>query len=128
VASGDSSEEIPFVERFFLGGENTLRGYREGQASPLDAHGKEIGAEGYLLTNVELEQRVFTDLSLVLFYDGVSVARDDVFDESEFLYSIGIGARYRTVVGPIRLEYGHNPDPRKGDPDGTLHFSMGFPF
>ena len=128
VADGASSEEIPFVERFFLGGENTVRGYREGGASPVDEHGNEVGAEGYFLTNVELEQRVFSDLSLVLFYDGVSVARDDVFDESETLYSIGIGARYQTVVGPIRLEYGHNPDPRRGDPDGTLHFSMGFPF
>lgn len=128
VTDGASSEEIPFVERFFLGGESSVRGYREGGASPLDANGKEIGAEGYLLSNIELEQRVWTDLSLVLFYDGVSVARDDVFDASDYLYSIGIGVRYQTVVGPIRLEYGHNPAPRKGDPDGTLHVSLGFPF
>ena len=128
LTTGDASDEIPFVERFFLGGENTVRGYKEGEASPLDENGNEVGAEAYFLTNVELEQRVFSDLSVLLFYDGVSNSRDDLFNESDYLYSVGLGLRYQTVVGPIRLEYGHNPDPRKGDPDGTLHFSVGFPF
>jgi outer membrane protein assembly factor BamA len=128
-STGSSSDNIPFVERFFLGGENTVRGYREGEASPLDEKGNEIGAEAYVLTNVELEQRVMSDLSVVLFYDGVHNSRDDVFDgESEYLYSIGLGVRYQTVVGPVRLEYGYNPDPRKEDPDATLHLSVGFPF
>jgi outer membrane protein insertion porin family len=31
-------------------------------------------------------------------------------------------------VGPVRLEYGHNLNAREGDPNGTLHFSVGFPF
>lgn len=128
-STGDASDDIPFVERFFLGGENSVRGYREGEASPLDNNGNEIGSEAYVLTNVELEQRVMSDLSVVLFYDGVHNSRDGMFEgDSEYLYSVGLGLRYQTVVGPVRLEYGYNPSPRDEDPGATLHLSVGFPF
>ena len=128
-ACENSENDIPFVERFFLGGENSVRGYREGAASPLDSNGNEVGAEAYVLTNVELEQRVMSELSVVAFYDGVNNSRDGVSGgEHEYLYTVGLGLRYQTVVGPIRLEYGYNPDPRDEDTDSTLHLSVGFPF
>ena len=38
------------------------------------------------------------------------------------------GLRYRTLLGPIRLEYGHNLNPRPQDPRGTLLLSVGMPF
>jgi len=40
----------------------------------------------------------------------------------------GLGLRYQTLIGPVRLEYGRNLNPRIDDPAGTLHFSVGFPF
>lgn len=129
VSAGDASDHIPFVERFFMGGEDTVRGYREGEASPLDDAGNEIGAEAYVLTNIELEQRVMSDLSLVLFYDGLYNSLDGFYEQgTEHLFSVGLGIRYQTVVGPVRLEYGYNPDRRKDDTSGTLHLSVGFPF
>ncbi|MEX0332827.1 MAG: outer membrane protein assembly factor [Puniceicoccaceae bacterium] len=123
------ADNLPFNERFFLGGENTVRGYQQGEASPRSPEGQLIGAEAYLLANVELEQRLFTNISVVAFWDGLaqSVERENIPD-SEYLHSIGIGLRLRTPVGPIRLEYGHNLDPRPGDPEGTLHIAVGFPF
>jgi len=125
----DADENIPFNERFFPGGENSVRGYQRGEAAPLDAAGDEVGAESFALGHLEAEQRLTRKLSAVLFADAVGMARDDSLAPTEtFLYSVGAGLRYRTVVGPIRLEYGHNPDPRPEDPDGTLHFSIGFPF
>jgi outer membrane translocation and assembly module TamA len=39
-----------------------------------------------------------------------------------------LGVRYQTIVGPIRLEYGRNLNPRPHDPLGTLQVSVGFPF
>jgi outer membrane translocation and assembly module TamA len=47
---------------------------------------------------------------------------------SEELYSAGLGVRYNTVIGPVRLEYGHNLNPRPFDPSGTVLFSIGYPF
>jgi outer membrane protein insertion porin family len=129
VTSDENSSNVPFVERFFLGGEDTVRGYREGKASPLDENGDEIGAQAYVLTNVELEQRLYSDLSIVVFYDGLYNSQDGFYEDgTEYLYSIGLGLNYKTVVGPVRLEYGYHPDPRKHDTQGTLHLSIGFPF
>jgi len=129
LSTGDAADNIPFNERFFLGGENSVRGYREGTASPLDLNGDEIGAETYVLGNIEIEQRILPRFSVVAFVDTVANARSGLYNEgSKWLYSVGLGLRYNTVVGPVRLEYGHNPDPRPDDPEGTLHFSIGFPF
>lgn len=126
---GSPLDELPFNKRFFPGGENSVRGYREGEAAPRNARGNVIGAETYLTGNLELEQALTEKWSIVAFSDSIGFARDVghyPFDET--LYSIGGGLRWRTVIGPIRLEYGHNLNPRKHDPSGTIHFSVGFPF
>ena len=129
LSPGDAATDIPFNERFFIGGENSVRGYLEGGATPLDANRDEIGAESYILGNIEIEQRVVNQFSLIAFVDGVANSQSGTFDgDSEGLYSVGMGLRYNTAVGPFRLEYGHNLNPRDADPDGTLHFSIGFPF
>ena len=47
---------------------------------------------------------------------------------AERLYTAGLGVRYQTLIGPIRLEYGHNLNPRPGDPRGTWQISIGYPF
>jgi outer membrane translocation and assembly module TamA len=52
--------------------------------------------------------------------------REYPFDE--ILYAAGLGIRYQTLIVPVRLEYGRNINPRPGDPSGTLHFSIGYPF
>jgi outer membrane translocation and assembly module TamA len=41
---------------------------------------------------------------------------------------VGLGVRFQTLIGPLRLEYGRNINRRPGDPSGTWHFSIGFPF
>jgi outer membrane translocation and assembly module TamA len=41
---------------------------------------------------------------------------------------VGAGVRLNTAIGPIRLEYGYNLDPREFDPTGTFLFSVGYPF
>jgi outer membrane protein assembly complex protein YaeT len=126
---GGANGELPFTKRFFPGGENSVRGYQQGEASPRDANGNLLGAETYLLGNAELEQFITPSLSLVGFVDAVGFAehlRDYPADEA--LYSVGGGIRWKSIVGPMRLEYGYNLNRRTGDPVGTLHFSLGFPF
>lgn len=128
-APSPAGANLPFNERFFPGGENTVRGYRRGEASPLSTGGELIGAESYLLGNLEMEQRILRNFSLVLFVDAVGLARDrQSLPDEEFLSSAGIGLRWRTPVGPVRLEYGHNLNARPEDPDGALHLAVGYPF
>ena len=79
--------------------------------------------------NLELEQALTTKWSVVAFGDALGTAvtlRDYPF--SEKLFSAGLGVRYQTIIGPVRLEYGHNLNRRPFDPAGTLLISIGFPF
>ncbi len=129
LSTGSAAQDLPFNRRFFPGGENSIRGYREGEASPRDADGKIIGAETYTLGTVELEQALTPKWSLVFFSDSLGMAeRAAKYPFDTGLFSVGGGVRLKTIIGPMRLEYGHNLNPRKGDPSGTLQFSLGFPF
>jgi outer membrane protein insertion porin family len=126
---GAEAFELPVNKRFFPGGENSVRGYKEGEASPLDGDGKAIGAEAYLLGHLEFEMRLLQSLGLVLFTDALWAAADlNATGAAETLFSTGLGLRYSTPLGPLRLEYGYNLNPRPADPTGTLHLSIGFPF
>ncbi len=126
---GDSAVELPLNRRFFPGGENSVRGYQYGEAAPRDELGRVIGAETYLLGNLELEQPLTPNWSVVGFIDAAGIARYlEDYPLDEVVWSVGGGIRLQTIVGPVRLEYGWNPDPRPGDPRGTLQFSFGTPF
>jgi outer membrane protein assembly complex protein YaeT len=126
---GSTSDDLPFNRRFFPGGENSVRGFQEGEAAPRNSRGKIVGAETYLLGNVEFEQGLTPKWSIVVFGDGVGFARQlQDYPMAETLFSIGAGLRWKTFIGPVRVEYGYNVNPRPRDPVGTLHFSLGFPF
>jgi len=127
--SGSVSNNLPFTRRFFPGGEDSVRGYQQGEAAPRNARGQIVGAETYIGGNVEIEQGITPKWSVVGFVDGVEFAqRISDYPGDEALFSVGGGIRWHTIIGPVRLEYGHNLNPRKRDPTGTLQFSLGFPF
>ena len=127
--SGGDREDLPLNKRFFPGGENSIRGYQEGEASPLDSNGEPLGAETFTQFNFEFEQLLTKTWSLVTFLDAIGFAENAAhYPWDETLLSIGGGIRWRTLIGPVRLEYGHNLNPRPFDPRGTLHVSIGFPF
>jgi outer membrane protein assembly factor BamA len=129
TTSGSTSNNLPFTRRFFPGGQDSVRGYQEGEAAPRNAQGKIIGAETYTSGNVEFEQGITPKWSVVGFVDGVEFAeRIADYPGNQALFSVGGGLRWRTIIGPVRVEYGYNLDPRPRDPTGTLQFSLGFPF
>ncbi len=122
-------QEIPVNRLFFPGGDSSIRGYQQDEAAPRDADGHFVGAKTYTLFNIELEQAITNTWSVVLFGDALGESATlGNYPWDERLYSVGLGVRYQTIVGPVRLEYGRNINPREGDPSGTLHFSVGFPF
>lgn len=126
-ASDDSA--LPVSVRFFPGGDGSIRGYPQGEAAPRADNGLFVGAKSYALANVELEQALTSNWSVVVFADAVgTAARLADYPFAEKLYSVGLGLRYQTIIGPVRVEYGHNLNPRPLDPSGTLLISIGFPF
>lgn len=126
---GGTDDQLPFNKRYFPGGANSVRGYVEGEASPLDPNGQQLGAETYTLVNFELEQLVTRTWSMVAFIDTVGFAQHRAdYPWDQVLSSVGGGLNWRSLIGPVRLEYGYNLNRRSLDPVGTLHFSVGFPF
>jgi outer membrane protein insertion porin family len=121
--------DLPFNRRFFPGGETSIRGYQQGRASPRNELGQLVGAETYTFGTVEFEQALTPTWSVVGFFDAIGFARrvgDYPMDEE--LFSAGGGLRWKTPIGPVRIEYGHNLNRRAQDASGTLHFALGFPF
>lgn len=126
---GSDDRDLPVNKRFYPGGENSIRGYADGEAAPRDASGAFRGAKSYTLLNVELEQAITKNWSLIVFTDALSTAVTlSNYPFENQLYSAGLGVRYQTLIGPIRVEYGRNIKPRPQDPSGTLQLSLGFPF
>jgi outer membrane protein assembly complex protein YaeT len=127
---GTGDRRLPVNKRFFPGGGSSIRGYREGEASPRGAGGRFVGAKSYTLANLEFEQALSAQWSVVGFGDALATAAElrDYPLAGERLYSAGIGARYQTLIGPVRVEYGRNLKPRPGDPGGTWQVSVGAAF
>ena len=123
------AEDLPFNKRFFPGGDSSIRGFQYGEAAPRNEQDDLVGAETYLLANLEFEQALTRTWSFVLFFDALGMARRlENYPSDEELYSAGGGLRWETIIGPVRFEYGHNLNPREHDPAGTFHLSVGFPF
>jgi outer membrane protein assembly factor BamA len=119
------TDSIPLPERFFMGGSESMRGFSINQAGPRDpGTGYPIGGNALFLNSVELRS-FFAQrrLGLVLFEDAgnvyTSIRRMRLlkFDQSspaDFDYTsqaVGIGFRYKTPVGPLRIDMGYNLNP-----------------
>lgn len=127
---GDTTA-IPIDLRFFNGGAQSVRSFDERGLGMTDINGYPVGGEFYTTFNIEYEIPVkqFEGLSIVPFADAGNLIYDaDDASLDNLRYAVGLGIRYETPIGPLRLEYGHNPDQRVGEPSGTLHIGFGFSY
>jgi len=130
IAPHGSTSGIPLQERFFNGGENTVRSFREDELGPRDPEGNPIGGEGFQVFTAELRQRVKGPLEGALFWDVGTLApqAQDVLDWQGARSALGAGARYLLPIGPLRLDWGWNPDARPDEDRWRAHFSVGMAF
>ncbi len=130
IAPLNGDEVIPLQERFFNGGENTVRSFREDELGPKDDQGKPIGGEAFTVFSVEMRRRLRGRFEGALFYDigNVTPQYEDFWKFQGFEQGIGAGLRYTFPVGPIRLDAAWNPAPDEGDPDYVVHISFGMAF
>jgi outer membrane protein insertion porin family len=130
LAQGYSkTDELPIVERFFLGGGTTVRGYAQDTLGPKGADGNPIGGNAFLMENVELRTSLGRGLGLVTFLDGGDVwLKADEIRLASLKFTTGLGLRYNTPVGPIRIDYGVKLHREPGESKGELHFSIGNAF
>jgi outer membrane protein assembly factor BamA len=128
-SGSDEATAIPIDERFFIGGATTVRSFGERDLGPHDNHGHPVGGEFYTVWNVEYTFPIFGELQGAIFTDaGNLLPTSEDIGLSDMRYAIGAGLRYKLPVGPIRLDYGVNPDPQQFEDFGAFHFSFGFAF
>jgi outer membrane protein insertion porin family len=121
--------ELPIVERFFLGGRTTVRGYEQDTLGPKGSDGNPTGGNAFLCGNIELRSYLGKGIGIVTFLDGGNVwqkVQDIEFGSMK--YTTGLGLRYNTPVGPLRVDYGHKLQREKGESAGELHFAIGHAF
>lgn len=120
--------ELPIIERFFLGGRTTVRGYSQDTLGPKGEGNNPTGGNVFALANMELRTSLGKGFGIVTFLDSGNVwtKLDNV--EPELRYTAGLGLRYDTPVGPIRVDYGHKLNKEEGDSAGEIHFSLGHAF
>ena len=121
-----ADDDFPLFERFFAGGEKSVRGYGRRRLGPLSASDDPIGGLSLVEGSIELRRPLWWDLSGAVFLDFGQVSRrayDLAFDELEF--SAGFGVSYLTPVGPLRLDLGFPFKPPSDDPAWQVHFSIG---
>ena len=124
-----SAGEVPISRRFFLGGSTTVRGYDFERIGPAGPDGTPTGGDVFVVTNLEWRVPLYKGFGIVLFTDIGNVFRAiDNFVPGHIKGSAGLGLRYNTPIGPIRLDYGRKLAPAEREASGRFHFSVGHPF
>jgi outer membrane protein insertion porin family len=130
-------DDLPPSERFFAGGDTTVRGFtldRLGRPDTIDANGFPKGGHGLIVLNAELRTPLRGSLGAVTFLDvGNVFAHVNDINLAQLRAAVGVGFRYRSPIGPIRVDLGVKLDRRvlpNGDRERptALHISLGQAF
>jgi translocation and assembly module TamA len=120
ATQADELIELPSSVRFFAGGDQSVRGYGYQRLGPTNVDGDVIGGRHLLTGSVEYEIPIVGRWSAAAFVDsGNAYDRIEDYDPRT---GVGIGMRWRSPIGPIRVDIAH---PVGGDENFRLHLTMG---
>jgi outer membrane protein insertion porin family len=124
--------EVPLHERFYAGGSTTVRGYTQDSVGPSavnpDGTTTPTGGPSMAIFNVELRLNPSEGFGFVLFSDAGNVWNYRTILLDDLRESYGVGIRYGTPVGPLRVDYGQKIHRRPGESAGEVHFNIGHTF
>ncbi len=103
-AEGATQFELPPDQRFYGGGSTTVRGYKYQSLGPLFRDGYPEGGAAIDAATVELRQRVWHNIGAVVFADAGQVNTSSAPFQGKLQEGVGVGARYYTPIGPIRVD------------------------
>jgi outer membrane protein assembly complex protein YaeT len=124
-----SDKDFPIFERFFAGGEQSVRGFGRRRLGPLSQSGDPVGGLSLIEGSLELRRLLWSDIGGAVFLDFGQVSKGSwnvAVDDLKF--SAGFGLSYRTPVGPLRLDVGFPFRAPRGDRPWQVHFSVGAAF
>jgi translocation and assembly module TamA len=124
---GASRDQIAPSRRFYAGGGGSVRGYGYQDIGPRDVDNTPIGGRSIAEFSVEARVR-FGDFGVVPFLDGGNIYTQARPRFTGLRYGAGLGARYYTTFGPIRVDVGTPLNRRKGDARVAVYVSLGQAF
>ncbi|MEE9352508.1 MAG: autotransporter assembly complex family protein, partial [Thiotrichaceae bacterium] len=101
---GDGLDDLPKDLRFFAGGTNSLRGFGYESLGELNNEGKVIGGKKLIEVSMEYEYPVYDKWAIAGFVDAGNAF--DSLSRSEIKVGVGVGARWSSPIGPVRLDFG----------------------
>ena len=130
---GESPLFLPLPDRFYAGGDYSLRGFSLDTVGPLapGPTGRLVPAGGnaLLLAGAELRVNAGRHFSVAAFTDAGNVyPLVSDLDAGELRYTAGLGLRYRSALGPLRVDWGYKLNRRAGESAYRVHFTLGHAF
>lgn len=125
---GASRDELPADKRLYAGGAGSVRGYAFQRAGPLGPGDLPLGGASSLELGVELRYRITDTIGIVPFVEGGNVYDSNFPNSTNLLFGGGLGLRYHTPIGPIRLDLATPFQRRPGDGVVQFYISIGQAF
>ena len=102
-----NSTDVPYYNKFYLGGPTTLRGYEYRRVSPRDEFGEVIGGKSYAFFSAEYSLDIVSPVRFAIFYDAGFVNADAYdFSPTNFTDNFGFGIRLFVAGSPLSLDFG----------------------
>jgi outer membrane protein insertion porin family len=132
--SYSDTSDVPFFDKYTAGGVRSVRGYERNSLGPLDSRGDPFGGNFQVITTAELlfpvESLGSSDtFRVALYFDAGNVFKDrDSFESRDLRQSVGISAKWFSVVGPLEFSYALPINDRPGDDTRSFQFALGASF
>ncbi|VVT12104.1 conserved exported hypothetical protein [Hoeflea sp. EC-HK425] len=125
---GASLASVPANRRFYAGGGGSVRGYGYQDIGPVNAAGQPTGGRSLIETSAEVRIGVTDTIGLVPFVDAGLVSASETFSGAKFKAGAGIGVRYSTPFGPLRVDVAVPLNKDATDPDYGIYAGIGQAF
>lgn len=125
---GAPRDAIAPSRRFYAGGGASVRGYGYQSIGPRDPNNDPVGGRSLAEFSVEARVRVLGNFGIVPFLDAGNIATSPLPGLGSLRYGTGLGVRYYSNFGPIRLDVGTPINPQKGDTRVAVYVSLGQAF
>ena len=126
--AGAPRDAIAPSRRYYAGGGASVRGYGYQDIGPRDPNNDPIGGRSLAEAAVEARIHLFGNFGIVPFLDAGNIYTQALPDFSGLRFGTGIGVRYYSNFGPIRLDVGTPINPQPGDPRIAVYVSLGQAF
>ncbi len=125
---GASTFDLPPDERFYAGGGGTVRGYKYQSVGPKFRSGRPTGGTSITAATVEYRQRFGESFGAAVFVDAGQVSNSSTAFNGNLRAGAGVGARYYTPIGPIRLDVAVPLNKQRSDDTFELYIGIGQAF